>query len=453
MGQGIPGWCARRRRGTVVDMSDTQPQNQGGPRVTYAEVRDVTRLRRSRDDRVVAGVAGGLGRHLDIDPLIVRIVLGVTAFFGGAGVLVYAILLLAVPADDATESIWSGWRRVDPRRVANVGVLLAVIGGGALFIGSVGYFIPGIHGFLVVTVLSLIALTVLVRSRRSRDGGAPTPATTADAPAPPVPPGADPDPTEATTPTDDETDTMSLPEPGFDRAYGTGAPTSTAPPPPAWPPRPRRPRSHLFAMTMASALVACGVVAAYDIGNHVAMSVYPGIVLIAAGAGLIVSVWFGRARLLIPVGLLAAIATTLLTIVDQGPFGDIRQRPVAAQSVRDTYHLGAGRLELDLRRLPPGQLGALDGRTIHVDADVGKVLIYAPEGLDTTISAAVDGGDIRGFVDGDERSGHDLRETWRPVDTAAPNLTIDVGLRYGQVDVHTDCIPTTGGSTDVQACR
>jgi phage shock protein PspC (stress-responsive transcriptional regulator) len=434
----------RRRRGTVVDMSDTQPHHQGGPRVTYAQVRDVARLRRSRDDRVVAGVAGGLGRHLDIDPLLIRIVLGVTAFFGGAGVLVYAILWLAVPDEDAGESIWSGWRRVDPRRVTNVGVLLAVVGGGALFIGSVGYFIPGIHGFLVVTLLSLVALAVLVRSRRSHDGPPPAPMISA---------GVDPDPDEGATTTADETDTTALPEPGTDPAFGAGAPTSTVPPPPAWPPRPRRPRSHLFGMTIASALVACGVVAAYDINNHVALSVYPGIVLIAAGVGLIVSVWIGRARLLIPVGLLAAIATTVLTIVDQGPFGDIREQPVTAQSVLDTYHLGAGRLELDLRRLPPAQLAALDGRTIHVDADVGKVLIYAPAGLDTTISAAVDGGDLRGSVDGDERSGHDVQETWRPVDTSAPNLAIDVSLRYGQVDVHTDCTPTTGGPDHVQACR
>ena len=43
-------------------------QPPGGPRVTGDEIRDLGRLRRSATDRKVAGVAGGLARHLDIDP-------------------------------------------------------------------------------------------------------------------------------------------------------------------------------------------------------------------------------------------------------------------------------------------------------------------------------------------------------------------------------------------------
>jgi hypothetical protein len=205
-------------------------------------------------------------------------------------------------------------------------------------------------------------------------------------------------------------------------------------------------------MTMAAALVACGVVAAYDVDHHVAPSIYPGIVLVAAGAGLVVSAWLGRARLLIPVGVVAGVMTALLSVVDHGPYGHVVYRPVAARDVHGTYRLGAGRLELDLRNLPPGQLAALDGRTIHVDAEVGRVDVYAPTGLDTTVSATVDGGDLRGFTAGDE-SGNHLRETLRPVDTTAPNLTIDVALRFGQVVANTDCTPTTGGANDVQACR
>ena len=46
-----------------------QPPPGDGPRVTRDEVRDLSRLRRSRDDRKIGGVAGGLARHLDIDPI------------------------------------------------------------------------------------------------------------------------------------------------------------------------------------------------------------------------------------------------------------------------------------------------------------------------------------------------------------------------------------------------
>ena len=63
-------------------------------------MRDLTRLRRSTTDKHVAGVAGGLGRHLDIDPIIIRVAFVVLTFFGGAGVLAYGALWLLVPDDE-----------------------------------------------------------------------------------------------------------------------------------------------------------------------------------------------------------------------------------------------------------------------------------------------------------------------------------------------------------------
>src|ERR1700712_626482 len=80
------------------DMTETQDQ-PAGPRVSGEQMRDVTRLRRSRTDRYVAGVAGGLGRHFDIDPTVIRVVLAVLTLFGGAGLLVYVAVWLLVPED------------------------------------------------------------------------------------------------------------------------------------------------------------------------------------------------------------------------------------------------------------------------------------------------------------------------------------------------------------------
>ena len=62
----------------------TQPQ---GPR----------RMFRSREDRVFGGVAGGLGRYFNLDPVIFRITLVVLAFLGGSGLLVYLAALLLIP--------------------------------------------------------------------------------------------------------------------------------------------------------------------------------------------------------------------------------------------------------------------------------------------------------------------------------------------------------------------
>ena len=60
-------------------------------------MRDVNRLRRSTTDRYIAGVAGGLGRHFDIDPTVIRVLLAVLTFFGGAGILVYGVDLAVRP--------------------------------------------------------------------------------------------------------------------------------------------------------------------------------------------------------------------------------------------------------------------------------------------------------------------------------------------------------------------
>ena len=55
------------------------------------------RLYRSRDDRMIAGVAGGVAEMLDVDPSIVRIAWALLAFAGGIGFLVYIVMWIVVP--------------------------------------------------------------------------------------------------------------------------------------------------------------------------------------------------------------------------------------------------------------------------------------------------------------------------------------------------------------------
>jgi phage shock protein PspC (stress-responsive transcriptional regulator) len=57
------------------------------------------RLTRSSSDKVLAGVAGGLGRYFDIDPIIFRIGFVVLVFAGGAGILAYLAAWVLVPDD------------------------------------------------------------------------------------------------------------------------------------------------------------------------------------------------------------------------------------------------------------------------------------------------------------------------------------------------------------------
>lgn len=59
---------------------------------------EVKRLYRSRDERMIAGVCGGLGKYLSVDPTIIRILFIIFAFTGG-GFLAYLIMLLVVPEE------------------------------------------------------------------------------------------------------------------------------------------------------------------------------------------------------------------------------------------------------------------------------------------------------------------------------------------------------------------
>jgi len=52
---------------------------------------------RSRDERQVAGVCGGLAQYFGLDPTIVRLIFVFMALAGGPGLLVYLILAIVVP--------------------------------------------------------------------------------------------------------------------------------------------------------------------------------------------------------------------------------------------------------------------------------------------------------------------------------------------------------------------
>src|SRR5215203_6437237 len=92
------------------------------------------RLTRSSSDKVLGGVAGGLGRYFDIDPIIFRIGFVVLALAGGAGVLGYLAAWVLVPPDPEP-----GQEPVDRSRAATV-VGAIVLGCAALALLGPGLF-------------------------------------------------------------------------------------------------------------------------------------------------------------------------------------------------------------------------------------------------------------------------------------------------------------------------
>lgn len=57
------------------------------------------RLFRSRKDRILGGVCGGLGYYLNVDPVLVRVVWAILFFAAGAGLLAYILAWIIIPEE------------------------------------------------------------------------------------------------------------------------------------------------------------------------------------------------------------------------------------------------------------------------------------------------------------------------------------------------------------------
>ncbi len=62
------------------------------------------RLYRSRSDRMISGVCGGLAEYFDIDPTIVRLIAVLLVFLNGVGILAYLIMAIIVPLEGSKSA-------------------------------------------------------------------------------------------------------------------------------------------------------------------------------------------------------------------------------------------------------------------------------------------------------------------------------------------------------------
>ncbi|MGC1566301.1 MAG: ATP-binding cassette domain-containing protein [Trebonia sp.] len=70
---------------------------------------EVGQLRRSGDDRMLAGVAGGIARYVSADVTLVRVIIAALALFTGAGAALYLVAWLLIPAEGYDKSISAPW--------------------------------------------------------------------------------------------------------------------------------------------------------------------------------------------------------------------------------------------------------------------------------------------------------------------------------------------------------
>jgi phage shock protein PspC (stress-responsive transcriptional regulator) len=407
--------------GTVNDTAP--PASDPSPSPTTEPSAPPKRLTRPRDDRVLGGVASGIARYFDIDPVFVRVAFVVASVLMGLGVLAYVAGWLLIPEDDAVPA---QGRRADVRQVAGC-IVLGI--GLIIVLGRFGFWIDERY----VWALALIVIGGVVLWLRGRD----TRATPAD--VPPAPPAVPPAP-ELPEPPRAPAGRWSVPP------LPSRGPRFSAPPPPPPPPgapsspwsapRPlpsapkkRRPPSKLGGLAICLVLVGTGVAIGFDAADVVDLSAVAvlGGIIAALGLALVVGGWWGRARWLIAPAVVLALCAACMNAIDVPLGGGIGERdyePRTVAAIDDEYELGIGSLVLDLRRPD------FTGRTVSTKATlgIGELKVLVPNDVRLVLDEHVEAGDINNFGDHDGGFGVDQTVVRRGVEGAG---TLRLELRGG----------------------
>jgi phage shock protein PspC (stress-responsive transcriptional regulator) len=373
-------------------MTPMEPQSATAPRL----------VRRS-EGKLIAGVCKGIADHFGVDPILVRIVFVVITFFGGAGVIAYAAAWLLIPEEDETTSL--GERILRERRWGRIaGFVLIAIAVSSL-LRPVWW--AGGHGLFAV----LLIIGGLYLLSPGFSGAKVWPDDSAPPRSEPAGAGA---PSGGLPPTDE---------------YGV------VPPPPPAAPRPRR-RGGLGALTFGLLFVGGGVVGLLlAAGNTVEPTYVFAVGLLIVGAALVVSTWFGRSYVLIPIGVVLVGLMSVSTVIDvpiTGGVGGQQATPFTFTELQDEYHLGMGELQLDLSHLP-FERGSV--HTVTATVGIGHLLVTLPRNATAELHGHAGLGEVRflGQHDGGIRIDRDT--TLSSGGESPPRIVLDMEVGIGQVEV------------------
>ncbi|OEJ25456.1 hypothetical protein AR457_14320 [Streptomyces agglomeratus] len=380
-------------------------------------------LRRSRRQKVVGGVCGGLGRHYDLDPVIFRIGLGVLAVTGGLGLIFYGFAWLFIPLDGEEENearrLLTG--RVDGATL--IAVLFALAGCG-LFLSMLNN--GTVLGFAVLLSVALTGATYWSQRRRLVDPetGPADPVTAQVAAVAPPETQAPPGPGAPSWWRDPIIKDGTTGPVGTGYLWGpedtvvTKAPGRTTGPAPATglPPRqrpgqasrgPRGIGGRVFLLAVLAAGLGTGLTwdaqplgTSLQIGLSCALAVF--------GLGIAFSAFLGR----------TGVGTILLTVVTAVMLAGASAlpkeistdwmrttwKPASASDVRPSYELGSGVGTLDLSgvRVPAGSSVATRG-----EVGAGQLRVVVPRDATVEVHITVGVGDIQ--LPGQKRQDFDVR--------------------------------------------
>jgi phage shock protein PspC (stress-responsive transcriptional regulator) len=377
-------------------MMRTMEPEDGSSTTTTAPPPSGRRLTRSTNDRVLAGVAGGLSEYFGVDAVLFRIGFVALTIAGGSGLALYFLAWLLIPeVDDGTAAGLPRLNKLFHRKpiLAVIGVIVAInlVANGFWW----GDHRPGHDAFWGVV---LVAMGVAYLTTRDRPRSTPQ-----DGDGPPLGPHSPPEPDYSIWP--------------------PVVPVAAAP-------RPPRPRAFLTPVTISLLLVAAGiaVLVGASLQGFLALS------LLAVGAAMVIGARFGRARGLIPVGLLLAALATAASFTDvslEGGAGQRLRHPLTVGAVHP-YRLGAGELTVDLT-----DLQLTEGKTVVVDARVGlgQLTVLVPDNVQVRAKTHVGIGQVDVLGKHGEGTSVDETTTLRPSVETGKRLELDLNAGIGEITV------------------
>lgn len=322
------------------------------------------RLERWRTERILGGVASGLADHFGLDPVLFRIGFVVLAVFGGSGVLLYVLGWLLLPEEGAGElAVVAATRDIGVRKLAALALFaiapLVLAGPVWMPLVQAGYLDASLLWSFVLVALGFLLLR---GDRPPRSTAAPPPSPTA------APPG---------TGLAKRTTTARLPL----------RPRLKAP-------RVRRKRSPLVWIVVGAMLLVVGGGALLDNLGLVDLGLR--ILLAAAvavlGAGLTVGAFWGRARWLIPLGLLLMPVLIFASVIEvplRGSVGGYHLYPRSATGLRPDYHVLAGDMWLDMSNFDFNEGEPI---TVPVDIVAGQLYVSVPRGVAVDVDGRIGAG-------------------------------------------------------------
>jgi phage shock protein PspC (stress-responsive transcriptional regulator) len=367
------------------------------------------RLLRSTSDRMLWGVAGGLGEYLRIDATWVRLGFAAATIFGGLGVIAYLVMAVVVPEDDGSGQPSESRR---PPTWAIILLAIAVLialpgpfwGWGWGWDNGGGWHWWGFFGPLWLIFLIVAGFLVVRAMRRGR----PFFGSRGD--------GRDRgDGSESTT---------------AELSAGEGGGGDE-------PPRALR------AIALV-ALAIAAICAAFTVATGAAWATATGHgdvvagVVIAIGVAIAATAFIADARRIAPWLLAGALvlglpagATAAADIRFDGGIGEREYRPASITALpADGYDLGVGQLTVDLRDLPWA-----DGQTVSLSTElgIGQLIVSVPPGVCVDADAKGKAGEL--VVRGEKSDGVDVEIDQSQPQGTAPRLDLSAEIQLGQLIV------------------